>query len=95
MLDAQAADLVAQRADLARSLRTVPGVLQVYVSQANFLLFRVADAPAVFQALRNAGILIKNVSGAHALLAGCLRVTVSTEAENRQFLNALQKVMAS
>lgn len=95
VLDEQAADLVAQRAELAQQLAQMPGVLQVYDSQANFLIFRVADAAAVFQALRNAGILIKNVSGMHPLLSGCLRVTVSTADENRQFLNALQKVMAS
>lgn len=95
VLDEQAESLMQERAALARALKDTPGVLQVYDSQANFLLFRVADAAVVFNGLRNAGILIKNVAGMHALLAGCLRVTVSTPDENRQFLNALQKVMAT
>lgn len=95
VLDGQAADLVSQRGALAQQLKQTPGVLQVCDSQANFLIFRVADAASVFQALRNEGILIKNVSGMHPLLSGCLRVTVSTADENQQFLNALQKVMAS
>ena len=35
------------------------------------------------------GILVKNVSGSHPLLAGCLRVTVGTPQENDAFLQAL------
>ncbi len=37
-----------------------------------------------------AGVLIKNVASTHPLLAGCLRVTVGTVAENETFMKALR-----
>lgn len=88
VLDAQAAAIVEARSALASELGRMPGVT-VFPSAANFLLFRVAGAPAVFAGLKARGVLIKNLSGAHHLLADCLRVTVSTPAENRLFLDAL------
>ncbi|MBS0468646.1 MAG: histidinol-phosphate aminotransferase, partial [Proteobacteria bacterium] len=36
------------------------------------------------------GVLIKNVSTMHPLLANCLRLTVGSHAENDQMLAALQ-----
>ena len=39
--------------------------------------------------LKARGILIKNVSRQHPLLAGCLRVTVGAPQENDAFLAAL------
>jgi histidinol-phosphate aminotransferase len=65
--------------------------IQVYPSEANFLLFRVADADAVFNGLKQRGVLIKNLDGGHPTLKGCLRVTVGTQAENEKFIAALQE----
>lgn len=90
-LEAQAERIRAERARLAERLAGVPGV-RVFPSQANFLLFRVAAgcADSAFAALVAAGVLIKNVSGAHPLLADCLRVTVGTPRENDAFIEALE-----
>jgi histidinol-phosphate aminotransferase len=63
----------------------------VFDSCANFVLFRVTHALEVFNALKNKGILVKYVGKAHPLLQNCLRVTVSTEQENQQFLMAVQE----
>ena len=49
---------------------------------------RVPDAARLFECLVARKVLIKNVSKMHALLANCLRVTVSTPEENAQFLEA-------
>ncbi|MDE1942367.1 MAG: histidinol-phosphate transaminase [Betaproteobacteria bacterium] len=89
VLQEQAARIREQRAVLADGLSRMPAIT-VYPSAANFLLFRVAQASRVFEGLRQRGILIKNLSAAHPLLADCLRVTVGTPEENRQFLQALQ-----
>lgn len=89
VLDAQARSLVQARGELATALAAIPGVT-VFPSAANFLLFRIANAPAVFQGLKARGVLVKNLSGAHPLLADCLRVTVSSPEENRVFLDALR-----
>ena len=87
-LDRQAALIRDERARLFKALRGMPGVT-AFDSAANFILIRVGDADRVFAGLKARGILIKNVSRMHALLAGCLRATVGTVAENDAFLAAL------
>ncbi|HUN94106.1 MAG TPA: histidinol-phosphate transaminase [Burkholderiaceae bacterium] len=89
VLDEQAAILRGERARVAAALRAVDGV-EAFDSAANFILFRVARPDAVFAALKQRGILIKNVSAAHPLLSGCLRTTIGTGAENDAFLAALR-----
>ncbi|MFN7572174.1 MAG: histidinol-phosphate transaminase [Betaproteobacteria bacterium] len=88
LLDEQAATLRLERAHLLTVLPALPGV-SAFDSAANFILFRVADADGVFARLKEQRILIKNVGRMHALLAGCLRVTVGAPEENRAFLAAL------
>ena len=65
--------------------------LQVWPSQANFLLVRLreADAKRVHRGLCERGVLVKNLDGSHPALARCLRITVGTAEENRLLLKAL------
>ncbi len=65
--------------------------VRAYPSEANFILFRVAHAGKVFEGLKQRGILIKNLHGAHPALDHCLRVTVGTPEQNDQFITALQE----
>ena len=92
LLDEQAALLRAERARLLARLRALPGVT-AFDSAANFVLFRVTGGPdaadRVFAQLKSRGILIRNRTHVHPLLAGCLRVTVGTPAENDAFVAAL------
>ena len=90
VLAAQAAAIREGRARLLAALQALPGV-RAFPSDANFILFRVARADAVFAGLRSRGVLIKNLSGSNSALTDCLRVTVGTPAENDQFLSALQQ----
>jgi histidinol-phosphate aminotransferase len=91
VLDEQAARLRAERARLLQELAALPGV-QVWPSDANFILFRTAkSADTVFAALRQQGVLIKNLSGNGGVLANCLRVTVGTPDENAAFTAALRQ----
>ena len=89
VLEDQAARLRAERPGLAAALAALPGV-EVFPSDANFILFRVADAAAVFDRLKSRKVLIKFLGKAHPLLANCLRVTVSSPEENAAFLEALR-----
>jgi histidinol-phosphate aminotransferase len=84
----QAAVLRAERAHLQRELAALPGVTP-FPSEANMILVRVPDAPAVFAAMKANGVLVKNVEGLHPLLAGCLRLTVGTPEENARMIHAL------
>ncbi len=92
VLDAQAAELRAQRTELAQAVAALPGAT-VFPSAGNFLLVRVPDAVATFDALLMARVLIKNVSKMHPLLANCVRLTVGSPDENAQLLAALRLVL--
>lgn len=94
VLDAQAAELREQRSQLAIALSALPGV-QVFPSDANFLLIRVANAEQVFAKLLDHKILVKNVGKMHSLLENCLRITVSTQEENALFMAALAASLTS
>ncbi|CAN5172047.1 hypothetical protein BH09PSE6_BH09PSE6_17370 [soil metagenome] len=93
VLDHQAAAIRSERAALADLLARWPQV-RVFGSQANFLLIRVPAAEAVFDSLRSRKVLVKSMSGAHPLLADCLRITVSTPEENRRFIEAFAAALS-
>ena len=86
----QAAQIKQDRARLYEQLAGMAGV-QPYPTEANFILLRVHHASAVFEGLKQRGVLIKNLSNSHPLLADCLRVTVGTPEENEQFIRALRE----
>ncbi|MGJ7489195.1 histidinol-phosphate transaminase [Variovorax sp. ZT4R33] len=86
---AQAADLRAQRERLVAALAALPGVEQ-WPSEANMVLVRVPDAAKTFEGMKARGVLVKNVSKMHPLLANCLRLTVGTADDNAQMLAALE-----
>jgi histidinol-phosphate aminotransferase len=85
----QAATIRAERDALFAALQALPGVTPV-PSQANMVLARVPDARRVFEGMRARGVLVKNVSGLHPLLANCIRITVGTPQENPLTLAALR-----
>jgi histidinol-phosphate aminotransferase len=84
----QAVEIRRERQRVDRALAALPGV-RTFATQTNFVLARVPDASAWFATLRAARILVKNLDGWHPLLAGCLRITVGTPAENDALLAAL------
>ena len=89
---AQALEIRAQRAMLLEALQAMTGV-KVWDSDANMVLVRVPDAQKTFDALKARGVLVKNVSKMHPLLAQCLRLTVGTADENTRLLAALQEIL--
>ena len=93
---AQAREIRSQRVQLMAGLQRLPS-LTVYPSEANFILFRVPPGRGteIFDGLRAAGILIKNLDGSVVPLRGCLRVTVGTPEENAAFLAALESLLGS
>jgi histidinol-phosphate aminotransferase len=89
VFDAQAAELRSERSKLLQALAGVPRV-KAWRSDANMILVRVPDAAQAFEGMKARGVLVKNVSKMHPLLANCLRLTVGTADENAQMLAALQ-----
>jgi histidinol-phosphate aminotransferase len=79
--------------------RMVAGIgalgLHVVPTEANFLLFgQFPDPAAIWQALLDHGVLVRDVSTGPGL-AGWLRVNAGTEPETTAFLNALAAVTPS
>jgi histidinol-phosphate aminotransferase len=92
ILLAQANAIKSERARINEELAVLDGI-EVFHSDANFILFRVTDATRIFQELKQNGILIKNLDGTHPLLVNCLRVTVGTPDENSQFIRMLHTIL--
>jgi histidinol-phosphate aminotransferase len=92
-LEAGVQRLVAERERLIAELGVLPG-LRVHPSRANFFLveLRSADPAAVFQALREREILVRDVTG-YPRLERCLRISVGTEAENQALVVALREIL--
>jgi histidinol-phosphate aminotransferase len=89
----QAAVIRSERDRLLVALKAIKGVTP-FPSQANMILVRVADARRTFDGMKAQGVLVKNVSALHPLLANCLRLTVGTPPENQLMLQALQKSLS-
>lgn len=85
----QAAIIRGERERVQRALHTLAGV-RPFPSEANMILVRVPDADAVFEGMKRRGVLVKNRSRAHPLLAGCLRLTVGLPEENDRMIDALK-----
>jgi histidinol-phosphate aminotransferase len=86
----QAAVLREERTRLIEALKGLPGVTP-FPSEANMVLVRVPDADRAFAGLKQRGVLVKNVSRMHPLLAACLRLTVGTPDENQRMIAALRE----
>lgn len=74
-----------ERERLAAGLRRSPGVLQVYSSDANFVLARFDDAPSVYRRLLAHGVVVRDVGG-QPQLGNALRITVGRDHENDRVL---------
>jgi len=82
-------DIVHSRNELVDALGKMPGV-EVFPSEANFVLFRVVHGAAFWRdLLHNHSVLVRDLSRS-AGLVDCLRVTIGTEEENRRFLMAME-----
>lgn len=94
MFAAQTKILCQERARLFLQLSTLKDI-KPCPSSANFILFRTAKDKAtdIFNALKEQGILIKNLSPQKGLLSDCLRVTIGKPEENNAFINALNNAL--
>lgn len=93
VLSEQAEAIKSERTKMRTFLGTMNNI-EVYPSDANFILFRIDAASQIFQALKQRKILIKNLDGTHPLLENCLRVTVGTPDENSQFCATLHTLLS-
>ncbi len=86
--DAWVKNILEQRDVLIKQLTKKSIVKQVYQTDANFVLVKVADANATYQHLMQKGIIVRNRNNV-SLCSNCLRITVGTASENQALLNEL------
>lgn len=94
VFDKQTAAICAERMLMLSALNSLNGIT-AFESAANFILFKTPknQATKIFEAIKEQGVLIKNVHPQGGLLADCLRVTVGTSDENQAFLHALKTAL--
>ena len=85
----QVAELCAERNALTWALADCPAVVQVYPSDANFILIRTPEPDRLYDALISAGVIVRNRSRIPGC-AGCLRITVGTPSENARMLETVK-----
>ncbi len=81
-------EIVAMREALAGVFARMPMVQKVYPSDANFILVKMPAATAVYQYLLTKGIVVRDRSRVE-LCEDCLRITIGTEKENTELVDAL------
>ncbi|MGC4056960.1 MAG: histidinol-phosphate transaminase [Chitinophagaceae bacterium] len=84
--DAFTAILIAERERVRKALSGLTCMLEVYPSDANFLLCRVNDPAGLYDYLVNRGIIVRN---RNRQVPGCLRISIGTPLENEQLIQAL------
>ena len=86
-------ELLSGRKWLENQMKEIKFIYKIYPSDANFILFKVEDANALYKYLLSKKVIVRNRDKA-PLLKGCLRVSVGTAAENSKFIEALKEYTA-
>ena len=82
--------LVHMRDALSEVFKQIPTVEKVYPSDANFILVKIKDARKVYEFLLTKGIVVRDRSNVK-LCDDCLRITIGTEEENTNLIDALHE----
>ena len=82
-------EILFQRDRLVLALKHFDFVVDIYPSDANFILVKTTDPKGIYNFLVDKGIIVRDRSKVD-LCEGCLRVTVGTPAENELLLQTLQ-----
>ncbi len=80
-----------EREILREELNACPETVEVYPSDANFLLFKIKNAKEIYRKLADNGVIVR-YRGNEPLCEDCLRVTVGMPDENDRFLRILKKL---
>ena len=83
-------EILLQRDKLVLELKKFDFVLDIYPSDANFILVKTTDPKAIYNFLVQAGIIVRDRSKID-LCEGSLRITVGTPDENKTLIETLQQ----
>jgi len=82
--------IICERNRLSAALADCRCVINVFPSDANFLLVKVAYPKALYTHLKTDGIIVRNRSN-DPLCDGCLRITVGDPTENNLLINSFKR----
>ncbi len=91
--DEYVARIIREREILAEELLKLPITRKIFPSDSNQLLVRFSGAARIFSFLLEKKIIVRDRSNV-ILCEDCLRISVGTEEENRQLLEALKSFVA-
>jgi len=85
-------ELIKSERDRMRTeLSKLKNVVQIFPSEANFLLTEFTSADEIFQELLKKGIVVRNRS---SQIKNCLRISIGTQAENNQLITTLNNLQS-
>jgi histidinol-phosphate aminotransferase len=85
-------NIILEREKLINELEKTDGIIKVYPSDANFIIFQVKEPDHVYEVLVQKGVIIRNRSRMPKI-KGCLRVTVGNNEENKIFMEELKRIL--
>ncbi|HZH01302.1 MAG TPA: histidinol-phosphate transaminase [Flavisolibacter sp.] len=88
-VNAMIRETVQEREALMKELDNIQRIQKVFPSDANFLLVKMEGATAVYDYLKNQGIIVRNRSNI-VLCEDSLRITVGTPQQNQTLIEALK-----
>jgi histidinol-phosphate aminotransferase len=80
--------IVQMRNELAKDISRLSSVINVYPSEANFLLVKIKNARKIYKELLDLGIVVRDRSSAPGC-SDCLRITIGTKEQNGKLLDTL------
>lgn len=83
--------IIEERAKLVEGISAIGGI-EVWPSDSNYVLVRLADAGEVWQKLLDAGVLVRDFSKSQ-YLENCLRISVGSPEENDKLLLELGRIV--
>ena len=81
--------ILESRNQMEDELKMIDFVQKVFPSDANFLLVKVNDPVNLYNHLKDNKLIVRDRSRV-SLCAGCLRITIGTETENRKLLKLIR-----
>lgn len=82
--------LIHERDRVMEAFTQLPTCEKVYPTDANFFLAKMTDANAVYEHLKQNGIIVRNRTTV-TLCEDCLRITIGSKTENNELLSVLRQ----
>lgn len=83
-------EIINERDRLIKTIATLPSVLKVFQSSANFILVKTSDAQKLYSYFLNNGIVVRN-RDSEMSCKGCLRITIGLKEDNNKLIELWRK----